>query len=355
MAWNLLVKRRDDLPEMRWPLVILTMLAASFFGGSAVSFQEKAAILTVPFLVLAVVAYTLLILLWRRLAALAVTAGIGAVVLASGGGWFAAVGCAVSILAVSYVYAALFLGREPRFVRIASTASAVGVCLLLTGVAWISWRFGTIGAAIEYACDLYRDAVSTGFQTLYGIGGTGEDGVRYVLLPETVDAMLYQAVAAVPALTGMMCILFAGLCDGGIRFLFWLLDCGEYFSAEADQGITIPRSFGVLYGVLLFLVMSTSSTTAPYLYSILSNCHWIFALPCAWVGLSVGFRKLRESMAEASFYGRPRSHSPVFPILITVCFFLFLGLSTAFTLSAVLGAVFIITRRREEEPQDDAS
>lgn len=352
MAWNLLTTRRDDLPEMRWPLVVLTVFFACFSSGFAVAIREDAGILTVLFLMLAVVAYTLLILLWRRLAALAVSAGIGGCVLLGGGGWFAAVCCAMGLLAVSYVYASLFLGRESRFVRIASTASAAGVCLLLVGIAWVSRQFGTVENAIAWACEQYRETADTGLQTLASVMGEGEKNL--ILLPETVNAMLYQAVAALPALTGMACILFAGLCDAGIRFLFWLLDCDMYFAAREDQGITMPRSFGVLYGVLLFMVMTTSASGAPHLYSILSNCHWIFALPCAWVGLSVGYRKIRHSLAEASFYGRPRNHSPLPAVLILVFFFLLLGLSAAFTVTAVVGAFCIVTRRREDPTENES-
>lgn len=348
MAWNLLTKRRDDLPEMRWPLVVLTMAVTCLAGGGALALWEAAPVLTIPFLVLAVVSYTLLILLWRRLAALAVSAGVGAFVILSGGGWFPAVCCALSLLAVAYVYATLFIARESRFVRIASTASAIGVCLLLTAIAWISWRFGTVGEAVRYFCEVYRDAAGAGLQSLYA---SGDPEAAVILLPETISAMLGQVVVTVPALAGMACILLAGVCDGLIRFLFWLLDCSEYFAADGDDGITIPRSFGVMYGTLLFLVMSTNAAGAPHLYSILSNCHWIFALPCAWVGLCVGYRKLRMRLAEASLYGSARTHSPLPTILLMLFIILLLGLSAAFTLLAVLGAVCIIGRKpakREE-------
>lgn len=338
MAWNLLTVRRDDLPEMRWPLVVLTMAAAFLFGGMAPAFDGGALLLTVPFLMLAVVSYTALILLWRQLAALAVAPGIGVCVLAFGGSWLAAVFCAVCILAVSYVYASLFLGKESRFVRIASTASAAGVCLLLGAVAWVSWRFGSMGEAILYLCSICRTSVTDGFHALAQASG----GTRYMILPEAIDTLFYQAVTSLPAIAGMACILFAGFCDAGIRLLFWLLDCGEYFTPETDEGITVPRSFSILYGLLLFLVVSTDAASNPPLYSILSNCHWIFALPCAWVGLTVGFRKLRYALDTASFYSRPRSHSPILPFFIFLFFFLFLGLSAALTLMAVLGAVFIL-------------
>ena len=346
MSWNLLTTRRDDLPEMRWPLVLLTAFAACLAGGLGCTFRDGAMVLTVPFVVLAVAAYASLILLWRRLAALAVTPGIAAGVLLCGGNWFTAVCAAVCMLAVAYVYASLFLAKESRFVRIASTASAVGVCAVLIVTALVSWRFDSIGDAIVYGCGLCRDAVSEGFAALADASG----GVQYVILPEDIDSMMYQAVAALPAIACMACILFAWLCDAGIRFLFWLLDCDEYFTPETDEGITIPRSCSVLYGVLLFLVISTDADSNPPLYSMLSNCHWIFALPCAWVGVTVGFRKLRHALDTVSFYTRPKSHSPLPALFIFLFFFLFLGLSAALTLMAVLGAVFILIRESGTEP-----
>ena len=349
MTWNLLTARRDDLPEMRWPLVLLTACTVCLAGGLGCTFRDGAMVLTVPFVVLAVVAYAALILLWRRLAALAVTPGIAAVVLLCGGNWLTAVCAAVCMLAVAYVYASLFLAKESRFVRIASTASAVGICATLLAVAWVSWRFASLGDAIRYVCDLARSSVSDGFAALADASG----GVQYVILPETVDSLLYQTVAALPAITGMACILFAGLCDAGIRFLFWLLDCDGYFTPETDEGITIPKSFSILYGLFLLLVISTDAASNPPLYHVLSNCHWIFALPCAWVGVTIGFRKLRYALDTTSFYSRPKTHSPLPSLFIFLFFFLFLGVSTAFTLMAILGAVFILTRKNGAEVSDE--
>ncbi|MBR4959982.1 MAG: hypothetical protein IKY52_03705 [Clostridia bacterium] len=346
MGWNLLTRRRDELPEMRWSLVVLAMAVTCLCGGAVPWLCETAVVLAVPSLVLSVTAYTMLILLWRRLAAVGVSTGIGAVVLLTGGGWFWAVCFAVCLLAVAYVYASLYMAREPRFVRIASGASAAGICGLLVAVAWISGRFDTLGEAIVFFCDRFRDSADVGLQALYGAGNADS---TVILLPETINAMLYQVVAAVPALAGMGCILFAWVCDGVIRLTFMQLDCREYFTADGDDGITIPRSFGVLYGVFLFLVMGTSASGSPYLYSILSNCHWIFALPCAWVGLCAGYRKLRHALAEASFYGTVKTHSPLPALFVMVFFVLLLGVSVTFTVLAVLGAVRIIRRRKTTE------
>ena len=347
MPWNLLTKRRDDLPEMRWPLVIASALAACLLGGLGWTFRGGAMVLTVPFVVLSVTAYALLILLWRRLAALTVTFGIGLAVLAFGGDWFTAAGAAVCMLAVAYVYASLFLAKENRFVRIASTASAVGVCALLLTLAYGSMQYDSLGEALLSVCALCRDALADGYAHL-----AESAGASYVLLPETIDRLLLQAALSLPAFLGMACILFAALCDGGIRFAFWLLDCDGYFTPETDFGITIPRSFGILYGVLLFLVISTDAAGNPPLYAVLSNCHWVFALPCFWVGLTAGYRKLRHALDAASFYRHTRSHSPLPALFILVFFFLIAGLSTAFTLTAALGAVFILLRESGMEHAD---
>ena len=216
---GLLQLRRDDLPEMRWPLVLVTTTAVCLCGGGALRLWDSAPVLTVPVLVLAAVFYSLLILLWRRLAALALPLGIGGWILASGGGWFPAICCGLALLVVAYTYASLFLARESRFVRIASTASAIGICILLITAAWISWRFGTFRDALDAVLTFSRAAADDGLQRLYAAKGE----TATVLLPETVNAMLYQGLLAVPALVGMGCILLAGVCDGAIRFFFWLL------------------------------------------------------------------------------------------------------------------------------------
>jgi len=149
----------------------------------------------------------------------------------------------------------------------------------------------------------------------------------------------------IPALLGWVSMGIAAFCDGCIRLLFRVLDCGAYFTPEEDRGITMPRSFAVLYGIFLFLVMSTSSVSNPHLYRILANCHFVFALPCAYVGLSAGVSRIRDRWAEASFYHHAPSHSPVPAVLVSVFMILFFGFPTAFTLTATAGAALVVLKR----------
>ncbi len=315
---------RDDLPQMRWPLVVLTTVIACLLAGLASSFRGAALLLSFPFLVLSVMAYSALILLWRHVASLAVTGGIALAVLAFGGHWLTAAAFSCGLLAVSYVYASLFLRMENRFVRVATTAFAVGICGVLAILLYVGWHYDTLQDAIDALCHMGQRFIST-------------KGTAYTA--STLDALLHRLVTAVPALYGMLAILFAGLCDGAMQLLFYILDCSAYFTPEADDGITSPRSFAVLYAVLLFLVITTDSQDTPQMYAMLSNCHFVFALPCFWVGLTGLWKKLGLWLAEHALY----KHTPS-PLLMLVCFALaygLLGLSLAFTVTAIVGAVSI--------------
>ncbi len=339
-----LLQKRDDLPEMRIPLAIALTLFACLTGGTAVLLIRAAVgLLTVPFLLISAVCQAFLILLRRHPTSFLVSLLVGLLLLVTGGGWLLAVSVSLGLLLLSCTCAALFLTKESRFVRIASTASVLGVCLLVSGVVYISWRFADLSSAVLFFCELWSEPASTLLTTLSG--GT------YVLLPETVNQVLYQLMASVPALVGMVCICAAALLDGALRLLFWFFDCEEYF-VVAEEEITLPRSFGILYGIFLFLVTTTSATGSPHLYSILSNCHWVLSLPCAWVGITCGYRKLREGVAVFSLYGTSRTHSPLPALLVMVCFFLFLPTNAAFTFMALFGAGCVIFRHPNGEKDD---
>ncbi len=334
-----LLRRRDDLPEMRLPLVTAAALLTCLAGGTAALLADAGAgLLTPVFLLVAALCQAFLILLKRHPAALVVPLSTGALLVLTGGGWLTAVAVSMGLLLLSCTTAALFLTKEPRFVRIASAASVLGLCFLVTGILYISWRFDDLASAVAYFCGVWQAPAATVLTALSG--GT------YVLLPEMVNRVLYQVVASVPALLGMVCICAAALIDGGMRLLFWFFDCEEYF-VRPEEGITLPRSFGVLYGVSLFLVMATSATGSPRIYSILSNCHWVLSLPCAWVGVTHGYRKIREGAAALSLYGSARSRSPIPSLLVIVCFFLFLPAGSAFVLMALFGAGCVVWGHRE--------
>lgn len=333
MGLRKVLERREDLPEMRWPLVIFSVVVACVSMGLAITFEGMAMLLTVPFLVVSVVSYSALILLWRRWAALMVPLGMIGVTVLLGGSWLVS----ACILGISYVYASLFLGKASRFVRVASTASAVGIGVVLLLAVHISSRYGTLSSAIPAVGHAWQERVSA------MLGERSEYLMIYVFPPQMLLSFFYDVVEVSPAILGMGSIAFAWACDRALRWGFHVLSCTEYFTPEADQGITLPKSFCTLYGVLLFLLVTTNSVTSPHIYKLLSNCHWVFAVPCFGVGIAAVFRVLYAKMKVhfEHFYLYSHKLSPIAPVLVLIFVFLLIGISLAFILTAILGVILV--------------
>jgi len=347
MRWQLWSRRQENLPEMRWPMILVNILAVCLFIGLGVSRQGADVLLALPFLSFAVMLYTVLLVLWRKIASLAVVPAAIFAGLLFGSSLPISVMGTVGVFAVSYGSAWLLLERKARFVRITASAIWIGGLLFAALLYWVYSRFGSETEALQYCQDSVMHAVQTAQERLQDVYG---DVVRdsAVMQPDAAAEMVNQIALTLPALIGWFATVLAAFCSAGIHWLLRLLGCENFLVPNGDREITTPRSFAGVFCVLLFLVMATSSTANPLLYSILANCYFVFALPCAYVGITAGLRAIRNRLAELFLLSHPLRGIPL-PTVIAVCVLLLLGGgSTAFTVMAIYGAWCILNPRQKK-------
>ena len=278
------MRRRDDLPEMTIPLVVLmtagTLVLASAAGRLA-SEDLPGAAAALPFVAVATCLYALIILLWRKAASLCATPLTFAAMILSGSSLFAAVTITLSTLLMSYVFAMSLISREPKFKRIGSLTAAAAVCLALTAVAFAGFRAESYEAFVA----LCMDGLSALLGNAYGMPAT-ESYVR-----EAARGILVLA----PALTVVLATAFAWFTELLAKSMFRLLACTDLFIGITHR-ITLPVPFAVIYASAFLLTMMTVPEQAPLLYTLLNSVMIAMMLPCTAVGISITLRKIRARM-----------------------------------------------------------
>jgi len=355
---GMVFKQRDDLPQMRLPTVCLMFVLTVFGGALGACMVPEDMFAALLFLFVAIVSYAMLILLWRSLVSLLVVPLMAGVIFLLGGGPMPMIAGCLSILVIAYVYATCCMAQEGRFVRMTSVAIVTAICVFCTAAAWCSSRYDSLSDVILEGKQICRDLFNRAYQTIGEISGTteaeGTASVILVLTPESIDRFFYQILAALPSLFGICIMGFTLLFDGVCVWLLRLFQCKECFIPSRDSGITLPRSFGWVYVILLIMTMTTSVSDTPRLYSILSNCHWVFAFPCAGVGITWGYRRLREKIDNVSYYKVGNSMSRLPAVMLLVVLILFIGLAGAVTAAAALGAIYVIRFRDQEKIAEDS-
>ena len=329
--------KRDDLPEMTLPLVILLAFLASALSVaasklSAVSdvyasltvIRFGAALLIFP---LIVCFYSMIILLWRRVASLFVTAVIFFSVILSGSDLFSAASITLASLFVSYMFAVSMIARESRFRRMTSLAMSYAVSIALVLISAIGLEFGTFDAFadsyMENMPELLRDIL-----VRFGYRALSE---------QSWDEIARMIIVKLPAMIGLVSMIIAFLTDHLTSLLFRVLDCENVF-IEITSEITMPLSYAVVYGVAFFLTLFTSYRYNPLIYEILSGIVLVMMLPCALVGVSEFARGVQDMLSCVS---RERFLT-VTVIVITVCA---LGISNSIMILSVMGVYFVIKER----------
>lgn len=282
-----ILKRRDDLPEMRLPLVILLSALYIITEYTAVRLSHApdyseiiGAIVSLPILTVSVCAYSLIILLWRRAAALLLTPVTYVFLrLMCGGADFAVFTITLSTLFISYVSAVSLISRETKFRRILSVSLSTAICIVLTLIAYAGLRDGSI-ADFAIRCTDSLDSV---------LGGIYSNS----------HALARRIIVMTPAYLTAVSILMASFLEAMQKSAFRILECTDLFIGITHR-ITLPPSYAAVYMAALLLRYTTSSETNPLASALLQSAVIAMMLPCAAVGTSVILRKIRIRMYYAS-------------------------------------------------------
>ena len=329
------MRRRDDLPEMTVPLVLLLTagtLVLTSAAGRLADTDVTGAAAALPFVALATCLYALIILLWRRVASLCATPLTFAAMMLSGSSLFAAVTITLSTLLMSYVYAVSLIAREPKFKRIGSLTAAAALCLTLTTVAFAGFH----AESYEAFVGLCMDELSALLGKAYGLA-PAESYVR---------TAARSLLVMTPAYTVVLATAFAWFTELLAKSMFRLLACTDLFIGITHR-ITMPLPFAVLYVSAFLLTVMTAPEQAPLFYTLLNSVTVSMMLPCAAVGMSLILRKLRVRMYYAS---RKRALTAMLMLMA----FAALGIINAATVLSVAGAYFVIAdflkkRRKQRE------
>jgi len=329
------MRKRDDLPEMTIPLVLLmtavTLLLTSAAGRLASSDLVGAAA-SLPFAAMSVCMYALIILLWRRLASLLATPLTFAAMLLTGSSLFAAVAITLSTLFMSYVFAVSLIARETKFRRLGSLSASAALCLTLTVIAFAGFHADSPDAFAS----LCMDELSVRIGQAYGLAPS-ESYVR-----EAARGILVMT----PAYTVVLATAFAWFTELLAKSMFRLLACTDRFIGITHR-ITLPLPFAVIYVTVFFLTMMTVPEQAPLFHTLLNSVMISMMLPCAAVGTSMVLRKLRVRMYYAS---RKRALTAMLMLMA----FAAVGIVNAAMFLSVAGAYFVIAdflkkRRKQRE------
>jgi len=339
---NPLIRKRDDLPEMTWMLVLLTTFVSvgfAWFGSILAVSPMPGIIAALPFLTFSAAAYSVLILLWRKIAALMIIPCTALCIWLSGCGLFCTVTVSLSLLFLAYLHAVSLLAKESRFIRMVSCSFGTAIVLLLSIAAWTAMHFTSFTEIINIAAakmDVLIQQVSAVSNMQFA--------------PNAAKNLVYSLIVSFPALLAVTAEILAALSMWLCHKILNITDCCGYFCPAADAGITTPRSFGGISLIILLLTVLTSPYQNPLLYSVLSNTLLVVSLPCAYVGVREFSGRMRQRLDEIAIFRQPdreyRSNS-VFPAVLLFLILIFLlGLSTALVLLSVLGALYILRDKK---------
>lgn len=322
-----ILKRRDDLPEMRLPLVILlsalfivTEYAAVRLSHGAGDIGIIGAIAALPLLAISVCAYSLIILLWRRAAALLLTPITYAILrLLCGVADFAAFTISLSTLFISYVSAVSLISRETKFRRILSVTISTAICITLTIVAYAGLKDGRISDFALRCTDSLRSVID------------GIYGGQYV----NTHSLARRVIVMTPAYLTAVSILLASFLEAIQKALFRILDCTDLFIGITHR-ITLPPLYALLYMAALLMRYTTSSEMYPLAATLLQSAVIAMMLPCTAVGTAVLLRRVRIRMYYAS---RKRLITAVILALVVIS----IGLMQSCIILSIAGVFFTLS------------
>lgn len=356
------MRRRDDLPEMTLPLAILFLFGVALFAAAGAKLASPAvpdapfdpqnligAAAAIPFLPLAACLYSLLILLWRRIASLLATPAAFLLMLAFGADLFTSVVISVSMLFAAYVFAVSLISRENRFRRLTSLAFAIAACLILVMIAWTGLHFDSFSAFTEaYMTEIpvligqiYNAYIST------AAGGVTAASELSQIPTFYLEKMARDLLMMCPAYLGVLSIALAWFMDFLSSTAFRILDCEDVF-IEITHRITLPFSYAVVYAGVFVLSLLTSPQYNPMLYVMLRSVLYVMLLPCAAVGIAGLMRILEDKL----YY---LTREKLLAAMILIFAFTFLGVSAFLLITSAAGAGIVITAKLKKTHDDTSA
>lgn len=314
--------KRDDLPAMTLPLVLLFTAATLLFTAvaAALSSDTLGVVASLPFLALSACLYSMIILLWRRVASLAVTPIMFAMLLLLGHPLFTATTVTLSLLFTSYLFAVSLIAGESRFQRLTSLSIAVAVCTTLSLIAYAGLNSGSYDAFRDMCMNRLSESL----------------GRAYDLPPNTtyVRSVARGLLVNVPAYLTVTSIAVSWFTELLAKSMLSLLGCRDLF-IRITHRITLPLPYAVIYITSFALTVMTLPEQSPLTYTLLTAIDISMMLPCAAVGCSSLVRRLR---ARIYYTNQKRTLSNVALVMV----FALLGVTNAVMLLSVLGVYFVI-------------
>ena len=331
------LRRRDDLPEMNVPLVLLCVFLITVFASVSAKlassdyhspvFSFAGIVSAMALCPMIVCLYSLIILLWRRVASLLVTPVMFAAMLLASHSVFWSLIFTLSALFTSYMFAVSMISRESRFRRSAVLAMAYAVSIALTAVAAIGLAFGTFEAFSAAYMESFPPVLRSVFT-----------GMGYKTVHDRYYAELARAIIVkTPALIGVSSVVMALITDYLTSLSFRILDCENVF-IEITGKITMPPSFALIYAAVFFMTVFTSYEHNPLIYEMLSGVSLVMMLPCALIGIA-GFVR---DMDERLYYVTRERFLTLIMIAAAAAI---LGISNCITIASLMGAYFVIRER----------
>ena len=342
----MLARKRADLPEMNAALLIVVQLISVVFAfvGTAVFDSAGGLIMALPFWMVSAAVYCTIFLLQRKFIALLVTPITGLCLWTAGYDIFCVIALPLSLLFVSLLAAVCLLTGKTRFWRMVYLSSGVAVLLVICGLA----GFFTVYSSFSVFYDEMLLALDTVLAQITAAGNP-------VASSYTAAELLYTVLISLPAMLGVTAEIIAAsvlfLSHAFLRFI----NAADYFTTAADHRITSPRSFGAISLLTLILTMLTSPYDNPFLYSVLSNILSVFLLPCAYVGIRELLGRMQKRSFSSAYTGRQGHRRFSLTTVFLIAFLILLmGLSTALSLSAALGAFYILRTKQTGNPTENS-
>lgn len=329
------MQRRDDLPEMTLPLAVLLTLLSCALSALAAYLMTlgKAGVAAAVFLVPAVSClYSLVILLWRRLASLTATPLSVALMLLTGSGLYETAVISATVLLCSYVYATSMMAKENKFRRMISLSLSFSLCAFL--------------ALIGYAGLNYSSAEEFLSASLAGLAGL--TAKLNTSAQTDVDSLTRSILLLIPAVIAIVGECAAFLTELLTYNAMRVLDCDEVFVSRVRDGssTTMPKTYAAVFLASLVLSALTSPYLNPLVYASLKNVMLSLILPCA----AVGFSSLVNRREDEYFY---MTGKRILGFLLMALMLAALGMRLFAVLLAVLGAIRAIRSKNSQSTADN--